>query len=164
MPALRVQIPQVLLTGFLLNQSAEVRGALLKMHLDEQRMHAAARAIAEDRAVISEAAAYLPAWLKELFKSDAFKAQALAEFTALCPPDQDGIANDKLFPVVVELSAKQPIPVTERQCATFAQYFDANADGVLQRDEFFGFVTFLWTASFLAQDSPEALRAKLCFF
>merc|ERR1719353_901160 len=105
--------------------------------------------------------AYLPAWLKELFKSDAFKAQALSEFNALCDEeDQEGIDHDKLFPVVVRLSATQPIPVTEKHCQIFARFFDWNKDGILQRDEFHGFVTFLWTASFLSQDSPEALRAK----
>ena len=51
----------------------------------------------------------------------------------------------------------------------FARLFDTNQDGVIQREEFCDFVKFLWTSSFLAQDTPEAglggvdVRALLAF-
>merc|ERR1719359_1121952 len=152
----------IVLAAFLQNRSPEVAKHVNELWSDEQRINRTLREIEADRDLVARARAYLPGWLEAEISSDDFLRRCNAEFRTLGSEEEapDAVPPGALYPVVVSLSAAQPLTVTPEHCVKFANLFDTNQDGVIQQEEFSDFVVFLWTSMFLQQDTVEAVRAK----
>ena len=97
----------------------------------------------------------LPDEWKEYLTSDEFIDSAMDKFDALDADGNEKLSPDELVPVVSELSQGQPWDIDDKHCVEFAEIFDADKNGFIDRGEFFRFVQFLVVMSHFSSPEPE---------
>ena len=85
----------------------------------------------------------LPDEWREYLMSDEFVESSMEKFDALDVDHNGHLSPDELAPVVAELSQGQPWDVDAAHCHKFAEIFDKDGNGKIDRVEFFRFVQFL---------------------
>merc|ERR1712185_348816 len=97
----------------------------------------------------------LPDEWKEYLTSDEFIDSAMDKFDALDADGNEKLSPDELVPVVSELSQGQPWDIDDKHCIEFAEIFDADKNGFIDRREFFRFVQFLVVMSHFSSAKPD---------
>ena len=83
--------------------------------------------------------------------SDEFVDSAMEKFDGLDADSNEKLA-DELVPVIAELSQGQPWDIDGKHCTEFAEIFDADRNGFIDRREFVQFVQFLVVMSFMREE------------
>lgn len=119
----------------------------------QQRVEAMIEMLKQDINNIEEITPLLPDWLNQVFVDPGFFAECYDKFAMLDSDGSGRIEAEELYPVVMELTQEHPLSVTLDHCRRLMDIFDADRNGVLNRDEFVLFVKFLLTISFLEQSA-----------
>jgi Ca2+-binding EF-hand superfamily protein len=88
--------------------------------------------------------------------SDEFSDDAMAKFDKLDKDGSGSLEPDELVPIIADISAGAPFDIDGEHCAAFADIFDVDKDGQIDRAEFFRFVQFLVVMSTF---DPAELKA-----
>jgi hypothetical protein len=92
----------------------------------------------------------LPKDLIQAFSTGAFVTSCNERYDELATGGHDeGLTPDELFPVILEMTQNAPWEITWEQCVKFADIFDSDGNGVIDRDEFVGFSKFMIIGSLL---------------
>ena len=124
--------------------------------LDEQlRIDDVIANVRDDAAWAEKILPTLPEDLQEALTSDGFIDGAMDKFDSLDADGNEKLSPDELVPVIADLSQGQPWDVDGKHCAEFAEIFDADQNGFIDRREFVQFVQFLVVMSFMREDEPD---------
>ena len=111
--------------------------------------------VRDDAAWADKVLPTLPDEWKEYLTSDEFIDDAMDKFDGLDADGNEKLSPEELVPVVAELSQGQPWDIDETHCIEFAEIFDADKNGYIDRNEFFRFVQFLVVMSFMGPAAEE---------
>jgi len=104
----------------------------------------------EDRDRMHDIAPFLPDWLLGHISSESFLVECMEAFDLLDIDRSGGLSPDELLPVVVSLIGLDDASLSLERLNKFVSVFDADGNGVIQRDEFLEFVQFMEVMNFLA--------------
>jgi Ca2+-binding EF-hand superfamily protein len=97
----------------------------------------------------------LPDDSREYLASPAFIEQAMTEFDSLDIDGSGALSTDELVPGIIKISQDQPWSITTAQCLEYAEVFDADQNGTVDRVEFYRFLQFLIVMAHFPTDEPE---------
>ena len=139
---------------------AEVDDIIEEAELDEAlRIDDVIANVRDDAAWADKILPSLPIEWKDYLFSEQFVDDAMNQFDALDVDCSGALTPDELVPVVAELSSGRPWDIDEAHCLQFAEIFDKDKNGVIDRGEFFRFVQFLVVMSFASSAEAEAAAA-----
>merc|ERR1712185_427408 len=124
--------------------------------LDEQlRIDDVIANVRDDAAWADKILPTLPDEWKDFLTSDEFIDDAMDKFDRLDADGNEKLSPDELVPVVAELAQGQPWDIDDKHCIEFAEIFDADKNGFIDRGEFFRFVQFLVVMSFMSNQGES---------
>jgi len=104
------------------------------------------------KVVLQDLEHQLPPDLLLAFQTGEFVDSCNERFDELATSEKgaaEGLTPDELFPVILEMTQNAPWEITWEQCVKFADIFDADGNGVIDREEFVGFSKFMIVGSML---------------
>jgi hypothetical protein len=117
------------------------------------------------KVVLQDLEHQLPPDLLLAFQTGEFVDSCNERFDELATSEKgaaEGLTPDELFPVILEMTQNAPWEITWEQCVKFADIFDADGNGVIDREEFVGFSKFMIVGSMLESmaELGDALRSR----
>lgn len=126
-----------------------------KLALDEMLAN-----LRESRDYLPEIIRSLPADLADFIRSPDFGRRCAESFVQMDVDGNGALDPGELFPVIAELAAQtaHPLNIDEVHCRTFLDIFDKDGNGLITRDEFFDFASFITAITYLEQEQEELRR------
>eukprot|EP00931_Biecheleriopsis_adriatica_P089730 TRINITY_DN63817_c0_g1_i1.p1 TRINITY_DN63817_c0_g1~~TRINITY_DN63817_c0_g1_i1.p1 ORF type:complete len:1120 (+),score=314.25 TRINITY_DN63817_c0_g1_i1:110-3469(+) len=126
---------------------------------DSKRIEDLIEAMTQNREAMHKVVPYLPQWLRTDLMSEKFALECDAFFGDLDKDRNGTLDAQELFPVVQSLCEASSMSLDADQCKRFANIFDLNGDGLISRDEFQDFATFMIMLSFLESQEGQLTLA-----
>ena len=111
--------------------------------------------VREDNAWVDKVLPTLPTEWQEYLFSDDLVDNAMEQFDALDADGNGTLTPDELVPVIVSMSESKPWDIDAAQCVKFVEIFDADANGTIERVEFFRLMQFIIVMSYLQQSDEN---------
>ena len=126
------------------------------LHMDREKVSRMIKEIRDDKAMVAQYMAQLPADVSSVLSSPAFGISCREKFDALDLNNSGVLEPEQLIPIIVELSHGHKWALTEQHVIDFTALFDVKENGVIDREEFRELCTFVAVMRYL-----DSLAAEL---